>query len=243
MLQRLDENSRQIAQLREELKSSITLVNNRAAALEGTVESLQTAVSAHSDNFVRLDDQVLQLRKDVKTLTVRNEDHDAKLRRSNLRISGVKEGRETGKIPVMFMADLLKDALGLDSPPTLDSAYRTLRARQGDDGPPRAYLIKCHYYQEREAILRKAAKTKELTTPEGDRIWIQADYTQAVMNQRNAFREVKKILRECDGVEYGLRYPAVLIVNTKSDGQRHTFTDPVKAKGFAMSLPGAAPLG
>ena len=80
----------------------------------------------------------------AKTLMVRNEDHDAKLRRSNLRISGVKEGRETGKIPVMFMADLLKDALGLDSPPTLDSAYRTLRARQGDDGPPRAYLIKCH---------------------------------------------------------------------------------------------------
>ena len=140
------------------------------------------------------------------------------------------------------MADLLKDALGLDSPPTLDTAYRTLRARQGDDGPPRAYLIKCHYYQEREAILRKAAKTKELTTPEGDRIWIQPDYTQAVMKQRNAFREVKKTLRECDGVEYRLRYPAVLIIKTKSDGQQHTFTDPAKAKDFALNLPGAAQL-
>ena len=108
---------------------------------------------------------------------------------------------------------------------------------------PEPTLIKCHYYQEREAILRKAAKTKELTTPEGDWIWIQPDYTQTVMKQRNAFREVKKILRECDGVEYRLRYPTVLLITTKSDGQQHSFTDPVKAKGFALNLPGAARLG
>ena len=70
MLQRFDETSRQISQMREELKGSIELVSNWTAALEGTTESLQMAVSAHSDNFVRLEDQVLQLRKDVKTLTV-----------------------------------------------------------------------------------------------------------------------------------------------------------------------------
>ena len=104
-------------------------------------------------------------------------------------------------------------------------------------------MIKCHYYKEREAILRKAAKAKELTTPVGDRIWIHPDYTQTVMKQRTAFREVKKIIKDCDGVEYRLRYPAVLLINTKSDGQQHSFTDPVKAKGFALTLPGAAWLG
>ena len=102
-------------------------------------------------------------------------------------------------------------------------------------------MIQCHYHQEREAILRKAAKARELTTPGGDRIRIHPDYTQAVMKQRTAFREVQKILRGCGGVEYRLRYPAVLIITTESDGRRHSFTDPVKAKGFALSLPGAAP--
>ena len=48
----------------------------------------------------------------------------------------MKEGRETGKTPVVFMADLLRDALGLDGPPTLDSAYRTQRVRPGDETHP-----------------------------------------------------------------------------------------------------------
>ena len=112
----------QISQLREELKGSIEHVSSRTAALEVTSESLQTVVSAHSDTIATLEVQVQQLRKDMKTSTDRNEDLEARLRRCNLRISGVKEGRETGKTPVAFMADLLKDVLGLDSPPTLDMA-------------------------------------------------------------------------------------------------------------------------
>ena len=151
----------------------------------------------------------------------------------------MREKREAGKAPLEFMAGLLRDTLGLDNCPTLDRSHRTLRDRPGDDQPPRAFVIKCHYYQEKEAILRKAAKAKELITPDGDKIRVYPDYTQAVLQQRNAFREVKGILRGCGGVEYRLRYPAVLQITTKSDGQRHSFADPIKARDFALRLPGA----
>ena len=121
------ELKQQISQLRDELKRSIKDVSNRTMALEVAPEIMQTAVSANSDAIDILEVQVQQLRKDMKTSTDRHEDQEARLRRCNLRISGVKEGREMGKTTVAFMADLLKDALGLDSPRTLDMGYRTLR--------------------------------------------------------------------------------------------------------------------
>lgn len=170
----------------------------------------------------------------------KNEDLEARSGRCNLRITGIKEGRESGNSPQTFMAGLLKDALGLDNSPTLDRSHRTLRARPGDKDPPRAFVIKCHYYQEKEAILRKAAKAKDLITSDSDKIRIYPDYTQTLVKQRAAFRDVKKILMDCQGVEYRLRYPAILLIITKADGQRHSFTDPIKAKDFALTLQGAA---
>lgn len=110
------------------------------------------------------------------------------------------------------MAGLLKNALGLDNSPTLDRLNRTLRARPGDKDPPRVFVIKCHYYKEKEAILRKAAKAKEMITPDGDKIRIYLVYTLTVVKQCAAFRDVKKILMDCHDVEYRLRYPAVLLI-------------------------------
>lgn len=248
LLKRMDDNAKtqslelkqQISQLREELMSSIEHVSSRTRSLEGTVESLQSACNGHSDIIAELGEQVKQLTRDVKAVSDKNEDLEARSRRCNLRITGVKEGREAKKAPVAFIAGLLKVTLGLDSPPTLDRSHRTLRERPGDEEPPRAFVIKCHYFQEKEAILRKAAKAKGLTTPDGDKIGIHPDYTQAVVKQRATFRDVKKILRDCDDVEYRLRYPAVLLITTKSNGQRHSFTDPIKAKDFALTLPGAS---
>ncbi|KAI4832850.1 hypothetical protein KUCAC02_015794 [Chaenocephalus aceratus] len=59
------------------------------------------------------------------------------------------------------------------------------------------------------------------------------DYTQAVAKQRAAFRDVKGMLRGCDGVKYGLWYPSVLRITT-TDGKRHSFTDPGEANDFVL---------
>ncbi|CAK6972034.1 uncharacterized protein LOC117536879 [Scomber scombrus] len=251
LVKKMDENTKsqslelkqEITLLREELKGSIEQVSSRTKALEDKVESMHTACNNHSDAICTLDDEVQRLKRDIKVLSDKNEDLEARSRRCNLRITGVREKREAGKAPLEFMAGLLHDTLGLDTCPTLDRSHRTLRERPGDDQPPQAFVIKCHYYQEKEAILRKAAKAEELITPDGDRMRVYPDYTQTVLQQRNAFREAKGILRGCSGEDYRLRYPAVLQITTKSDGQRHSFADPIKARDFALRLPGATQNG
>ncbi len=64
------------------------------------------------------------------------------------------------------MAGLLKEKLGLAATLTLDQAHRALGARRDRNGaPPRAFVVRCHYYREKEEILKKAREMER--TPEG----------------------------------------------------------------------------
>ncbi|KAK1893394.1 LINE-1 retrotransposable element ORF1 protein [Dissostichus eleginoides] len=131
--------------------------------------------------------------------------------------------------------DMLKVSLGLDKPPTLDRAHRALRSRATQDGlPPRAFIVKCHYLSEKESLLKKAIEMKSVTTPDGDQIRLLPDFTQAVSKQRAAFTEVRGLLRNCEGVRYGLKYPAILIITT-SGGHEASFSDPKLAKEFVLN--------
>lgn len=132
-----------------------------------------------------------------------------------------------------FIFQCLKETLGLDKHPLLDREHRTLRVRPGNRDPPRGFVIRCHYYQEKEEILRKTGQMKQLTTGDGDKICIQPDYTQAVAKQREEFNEVQGLLRSCEGIRYGLWYPAELRI-TMPDGVRTSFIDPKQAKDCIM---------
>lgn len=156
-------------------------------------------------------------------------------RRCNLRVLGVKEGRETGSKPSTFIAELLRNALKLDFLPMIDRAHRTLQQPPAEGQPPRAFVVKCHYFQEKEAILRGAISTRKPVSVDGDRIGVFPDYTQAVARRRAAFGPAKKLLRECGGVKYGLLYPARLRITT-ADGIQRFFTDPDKATTFVKEL-------
>lgn len=74
-------------------------------------------------------------------------------------------------------------------------------------------------------MLKKAMQRREIVTPDGDKIHLQPDYTQKVVKQRSAFNEVRGLLRRCEGVRYGLFYPAELRITAK-DGVRRSFKDP-----------------
>ena len=225
----------QIMQLREEMKTFAKQANSRYEEIRGKVTSLEVAATDHSDSITTLTCEVNQMKTEMQRLKEKNEDLEARSRRSSIRVTGVREHREDGRCPTDFIAEMLKEALALDKLPLLDRAHRTLRQRPGDDRPtPRAFVVRCHYFQEKEAILRKAAERRQLTTADGDQICILPDYTQVVTKQRAAFREVRSQLRGCDGVRYGLWYPAELRVPTP-DGKRTSFLDPAKAKYFISS--------
>lgn len=91
---------------------------------------------------------------------------------------GVREGAEAGKKPSEFMAGLLKDKLGLAVTLTLDQAHRALGTRRDRNGaPPRAFIVRCHYYTKKEEILKMAREMEKTLEGRSSQIHIFPDYT------------------------------------------------------------------
>ncbi|KAK1878433.1 LINE-1 type transposase domain containing protein 1 [Dissostichus eleginoides] len=102
----------------------------------------------------------------------------------NLRVAGVKEGKENGQRTRLFVAELLKETLGLEKAPEIDRAHRALRRRAGDNEPPRHLIAR-----------------------------IFRDLPTEVVKRRAAFTPTKRVLRDKPGVRFGLLYPAKLRVS------------------------------
>uniref|UniRef100_A0A3Q2VGQ4 L1 transposable element RRM domain-containing protein n=1 Tax=Haplochromis burtoni TaxID=8153 RepID=A0A3Q2VGQ4_HAPBU len=190
-----DNTKAQFELLREEVRliseTSVSLANK----MEVRKKEVDDTLNDQSDSITSMETKLKELEKEMLTLRRRSEDLEARSRRNNIRIVGVREGAETGKTPLEFIAGLLKEKLGLSVTPTLDRAHRTLGARRdGAGAPPRAFVVRCHYYIEKEEILKKAREMER--TPEGrsGRIHIFPDYTQEVNNKRAAFKEARSLL-------------------------------------------------
>uniref|UniRef100_A0AAV2KVU7 L1 transposable element RRM domain-containing protein n=1 Tax=Knipowitschia caucasica TaxID=637954 RepID=A0AAV2KVU7_KNICA len=230
-----DELAKQISGLRDELMASIDQANNRVGMLDERTASLEEAVNMHSNKMADLEQQVVGLKKELEGLLAKTEDLEARSRRCNLRIFGVKEGQETGARVSTYVAELLQYVFKLDTEPVIDRAHCTLQKTPDKGHPPRAFVVKCHYYQEKDAILRKALASQRLVSKDGDTVRVFPDYTHNVARQRAAFIQAKQLLRQCEGVKYGLLYPAKLKITT-GDGEQKMFTDPMKATTFARGL-------
>lgn len=216
------------------LQDTVEKMRTTVEATTNRVTELESAVSGHSDAISTLEAEMLAVKGEMSTLKERCEDLEARSRRCNVRIMGVKEGREVGERMSNFVARLLKEALALDKPPLLDRAHRSLRSKPtAENAPPRAIIVRCHYFEEKEAILRKATERRPITTAAGDKISVLPDYTQAVSKQRAAFTEIRALLRNYEQVRYGLLFPATLRVTTPN-GKEVRFKDPGQAKDFIV---------
>ncbi|GAA6072840.1 uncharacterized protein LOC117469232 [Tachysurus ichikawai] len=173
-----EEIRKQITGLGDELKGAIDQANIKANALEERTAGLETAANTHSDAIANLEQQVTELKKEVVSLAAKAEDLEARSRGCNLRIFGVKEGREAGVPGSTFVANLLQKVMGLDEPPVIDRAHRTLQQAPGNGQPPRAFVV--NYYREKESILRKAVTSPKLVSENGNIIIVFPDYTQNV---------------------------------------------------------------
>lgn len=226
----------QMDQLREEWRSGMDNVNGRADALEQQFLQLEEATSEHSTIISTLEREVTEMKKDIVKLKARNEDLENRSRRCNLRIIGVKEGREDVKGALNYVSQMLGETLELEKAPLLDRAHRALRnVEQGEEASsPRTFILRCHYFQEKKAILDKVGG-KLLRTTDGDDIRIFPDYSYEVSKRRAKFNDVKKMLRDAkiDKLRFGVMYPAELKI-TLPDGTVEKFIDPRKAKVYVV---------
>ncbi|KAJ8358127.1 hypothetical protein AAFF_G00031440 [Aldrovandia affinis] len=129
---------------------------------------------------------------------------------------------------LLYVSD--PELLGLDEKPLLDRAHRTLRSRPREGEPPRPFVIRVHFFHVRNDMLKRSGDASPLLY-KGRRVSIFPDYTTAVAKKRASFGDVKRQLRACPGVKYGLIYPAVLRL-TLPDSSTHRFEDPAVAADF-----------
>ena len=139
-----------IATLRTESDMAISALNTQLGAQSQALKELADAANGTSDKMQELEDQVKKLSGQVETLSEKCIDLED---RSNLRVAGVKEGKENSQKPREFVAQLLKEVLNLTYAPVMDRAHRALRKRPGNDEPPRHFITRLHYCHAYEDIL------------------------------------------------------------------------------------------
>ena len=208
-----------------DLNAKIDALRGDVAKQETRLSELESGLNTYSASSAATENEVAMLKEKVASLCQKVEEIDGGQRRFNARLVGIKEGFESceGRRPTTSIAKLLQELLGLNFTPTLDAAYRGAR-RANERGPPRVIVIRFHYLWERDEVFRTAARSAPLTLHD-KRVSIFPDYTVTVAKKRAAFAEAKRLLRSCQNVKFGVRFPAVLRI-TDSSGRERRFEDP-----------------
>lgn len=216
--------------LKTETQNAIQVLKTSNEQHGATIAELERAATQSADAITKLESEIKRLRTETNQLTEKYMDLEGRSRRQNIRIAMLKEGAEKGAELNVFVSQLLKDVLTLDDLPLVDRAHRALRRRPDDTGPPRALVVRLHYYRDVTMILRKAMTQRDLAY-RGQKIHIFPDFTPEIAKRRAAFNGVRALLRDKPGVRYGLLYPAKLRVTFR--GTETMFTDAKEAQKFA----------
>lgn len=228
ILERLDERFDAFDTKFQSVLSVQTDLQNRMVSQEQTTSALEERVEV-------LETKCEDLAKYASQLQAKLLDLEARSRRQNIKIFGIKEDSEEGR-PTDFVSKLTPELLGkqhFPHPVKVDRAHRSLQPKSAAGGKPRTIMVRIHHFQVKEQILR-LSRTQSMEY-KGNKVLIFPDYTSEVMGQRRAFRDVMKSLRD-GGVKHHLRYPARFHIYW--DEQKNTpevFSDPAAAEA-ARSL-------
>lgn len=208
------------------------IINNTAAVrseidqMKATITEVEAGLSTWSDEVAALQTTVTDLKAEVTGLRVKCDDMEGRMRRCNIRILGVAE--TNGSCSTASVSKLLREALQLDRDVLVDWSHRTPASRKSD-GKPRAIVAKLHYHQDCVEVLT-GARTRAPLRVNRETIAIFPDYAAGVARARAAFTEVRKLLRNRQGVRYGILFPARLRIT--HNGEEKEFTDADKAMGY-----------
>lgn len=125
-------------------------------------------------------------------------------RRCNVRILGVPE--TLGSALTASVAKLLAEVLQLEKELLIDRSHSGPGSTK-PGGKPRVIIAKLHYYQDCLEVLRQARSRVPLRF-NGSTVSIFPDYTTSVAKARVTFTNVRRLLRDNQGVLYGLMFPA-----------------------------------
>lgn len=212
----------------DELKESLSGLNSALSAVSERVSSNEAAVESHEKRLDDMERRYESLATQCKLHEAKLDDLEARSRRQNIRIIGIKEKAENGR-PTEFVTKLLPELLGeehFDQPVDVDRAHRI--AAPAKDGKPRAIIARLHRFQVKELILR-LVKEKAPLRYDGSPVFIFPDLTSATMKKRMAFQHIREKCR-ARKIRCGFRHPARFMVTANDN--TGTFDTPAEADRF-----------
>lgn len=187
----------------------------------------ETRISTAEDSITDLAMRLHDAEHNVSTLTHRLNMQEARSRRDNLRVFGVKEGRE-GTDALSFFETWLPEVLNIQAKNNrirLDRCHRGLgRPRPG---VPRVVVMKLHNPTDKMKILR-AYNEKRGLEYEGSKINIRQDIPQEILLRRREFNSVCQHLIK-KKIKFKMRFPSTLCFTYNN--QNHTCDSAEEAKG------------
>lgn len=222
----------------EPLSAALDDVRSATDSLGQKMTNMEEALSDHSDRIVALESACARLQSENVQLKDKVEDLESRSRRNNLRVVGIPEKLE-GADPVKFMSDFFMEVLGANffsSPPLLDRAHRIGPPRPSEEPGtprPRVFIVRFHYYTDKERILRRKRDTQQLKYS-GQNVYIFPDMTASLAKKRAAFAGVKRSLHQKQ-VKFALLFPARLRVEHNVSGEKKIFDCPTEAQKFCDS--------
>ncbi len=173
--------------MKMELNANMAAIRSEVDVLKLTVINMEGSLSSCTDNVVSLKSKVDKLSAQVVALDGRCEDLEARSRRNNIRIIGLRE--EHSRVDATTISTLLKDALGLGKEPVVDRAHRSLQPKPKPGERPRPIIACLHYYADCTEIIRRARTQRQFKVNDST-ISIFPDFTARTAKARAAFNDI-----------------------------------------------------
>ena len=132
----------------------------------GCISEAEQCISTAEDTTNGLQAVLDKLKKQTKFLANKVDDFECRSHRNNVRILGISE-KEEGSDPCSYMEKWFADNLDI-SLPFLERAHQV--TGQNFESAPRAVIVRCLNYKDRQGILRAARVKKEGTYKQQNKI-------------------------------------------------------------------------
>uniref|UniRef100_A0A803JBS4 L1 transposable element RRM domain-containing protein n=1 Tax=Xenopus tropicalis TaxID=8364 RepID=A0A803JBS4_XENTR len=178
-----------------------------------------------------LQQQVASLERSVHALSEHTEDLENRSRRNNIRIRNIPESyTDLRKLLDLLFTKLLPEyATELL---LIDRVHRSLRPKPQHGEPPRDVVVRLHYFETKEDLLR-SARTHKAVEIDGESIQMYQDLSPVTLQKRRDLRPITSSLTRA-GYKYGWGFPFHLTV--VKNGVLYTLTDPTDGEAFLAKL-------
>lgn len=234
VLQAIQKSLQDINGKLDTLTCRVDTIANKLDKQGERLDEAETRISAVEDETHANTTKCSEMEKLLEVIRNKSEDLEARSRRNNVRISGVPETTNTGKME-LYIESLVRDIFGAEkfsSVFIVERAHRSLAPKPPAGAPPRPIVARFLNYRDRDLILR-LARERQSIQHQGSNLAFYPDFTVTVQNARKEFHPAKQKLREL-GVEYAMLYPARLRVT--NEGRTAILTTPRAAQDYIKKL-------